>query len=150
MWPLRNQLRKKSYFSNFSKYQLKRLPIMTILKLWFTIDNWNSLSLLYVLVMWFIYGAIFHGDGIVFSNNSFCWLGCYTAQKMKSSIKDFVSKCDQIRSFPMENFIVQFYSLLLKYQFLRRSKNLSSSLVLAIILSKQNDKTFFEKLLYVL
>ena len=150
MWPLRNQLRKKSYFSNFSKYQLKRLPIMAILKLWFTIDNWNSFSLLYVLVMWFIYGAIFHGDGIVFSNNSFCWLGCYTAQKMKSSIKDFVSKCDQIRSFPMENFIVQFYSLLLKYQFLRRSKNLSSSLVLAIILSKQNDKTFFEKLLYVL
>ena len=118
---------------------------MAILKLWFTIDNWNSFSLLYVLVMWFIYGAIFHGDGIVFSNNSFCWLGCYTAQKMKSSIKDFVSKCDQIRSFPMENFIVQFYSLLLKYQFLRRSKNVSSSPVLAIILSKQNDKTFFSK-----
>ena len=43
------------------------------------------------------------------------------------------------------SFFVQFYSLLLKYQFLRRSKNVSSSLVLAIILSKQIDKTFFSK-----
>ena len=29
----------------------------------------------------------------------------YTAQKVKFSIEDFFSKCDQIRSFLMENFI---------------------------------------------
>ena len=41
-----------------------------------------------------------------FCRNSVVWfLSSYTAQKMKFSIKDFFSKCDQIRSFLKLHFL---------------------------------------------
>ena len=40
-------------------------------------------------------------------NNVDCKFGCFTAQKMKFCIKDFFSKCDQIRSFRLDKTLSQ-------------------------------------------
>ena len=64
--------------------------------------------------------------------NSFMKIFIYTAQKMKFSIKDFFSKCDQIRSFQrirlhllkkslMENFIFCAVLIPLQWNILRQT-----------------------------
>ena len=70
--------------------------------------------------------SLFHNFNLVFKNNH--TKKCLTAQKMKFSIKDFLSKCDQIyrklwiwshlaKRFLLENFI--FFAVCVKYTGIR-------------------------------